>query len=169
MTDFEKYIQRYKDLIPTEDWINYLKVVGDETENLFIKFNGGAENFSYAPGKWSLKILLQHLIDAEKIFCYRALRFSRGDKTELPGWDEELYAQHKNVQNYSLAELIEEFRSQRKISYLFFKNLSEESLSQTGFANGNIVSVETIGKLVTGHNKHHLNVIHERYLPKIQF
>lgn len=166
MTEFQKYIQRYLDLIPTEDWLEEMKKTGEKTASLYSFLAEEQSNFAYAEGKWTLKELLQHLIDAERIFAYRALRFARNDQTELAGWDEETYAKHYFSSERSLQSLIDEFETVRKSSCLLFENLNEIQLSKTGVANGNEISVETIGKLIVGHNIHHLNIIEERYLSK---
>lgn len=167
MTEFQKYIQRYKDLVPSENWTEEMKISGEKTVNLYTNLSSKQAEFAYAEGKWTLKELLQHLIDAERIFAYRALRFARKDKTELPGWDEELYAQHYFSKERTLKSLVEEFEAVRKSSILFFENLNQEQLSASGVANGNEISVETLGKLIIGHNIHHLNIIEERYLQQL--
>ncbi len=167
MTDFEKYIKTYSDLVPFPDWVESMKFTGENTIRIFSELSEEQSRFAYAEGKWSLKELLQHLIDAEKIFAYRALRFARKDKTELPGWDEELYAKHYFSDERTIKNLIAEFETVRKSSSIFFENLNQEQLSQTGIANRNEIAVETIGKLIVGHNIHHLNIIKERYLPKL--
>ncbi len=166
MTEFQKYIQRYLDLIPTENWLEEMKKTGEKTVSLFSFLTEEHSNFAYAVGKWTLKELLQHLIDAERIFAYRALRFARYDQTELAGWDEETYAKHYFSSERLLQSLIDEFETVRKSSCLLFENLNEIQLSKTGVANGNEISVETIGKLIVGHNIHHFNIIEERYLSK---
>lgn len=167
MTEFQKYIQRYKDLVPSENWTEEMKISGEKTVNLYTNLSSKQAEFAYAEGKWTLKELLQHLIDAERIFAYRALRFARKDKTELAGWDEELYAKHYFSKERTLQSLVEEFEAVRKSSLLFFENLNQEQLSASGVANRNEISVETLGKLIIGHNIHHLNIIQERYLSKI--
>ena len=168
MTEFQKYIQRYLDLIPTENWLEEMKISGDKTLEIYRNISEENSNFAYAEGKWTLKELLQHLIDAERIFAYRALTFSRKDKNNLPGWDEEEYAKHYFSNERTLNSLIEEFEAVRKSSVIFFENLNTEQLNEKGIANGNEISVETIGKLMVGHNVHHLNIIKERYLPIMQ-
>ncbi|WHF52961.1 DinB family protein [Chryseobacterium gotjawalense] len=167
MTDFQKYIQRYLDLIPGVNWLEELRNSGTQTLEMYESFSEEQSDYAYAEGKWSLKIVLQHLIDAERIFVYRALRFSRNDRTELPGWDEEEYAKHYFPKEKSLKNLIEEFEHLRKSTVLFFENINPKTLSQKGIANHNEISVETIGKLIVGHNIHHLNIIKERYLPNL--
>lgn len=164
MTEFQKYIQRYLDLIPSSDWLQEFKNSGEKTVQLYQYLSEEQGNYAYAPGKWTLKEVLQHLIDAEKIFAYRALRFARRDQTELAGWDEEFYGQNYHLTNRNISSLIAEFEAVRNSTSLFFENLNTEQLSEKGIANGNEITVETLGKLIIGHNIHHLNVIEERYL-----
>lgn len=164
MSEFQKYIQRYLDLLPSENWLEEMKIAGNKTVDFYRSLTSDQSNFAYAEGKWTLKELLQHLIDAERIFAYRALRFARKDKTELAGWDEELYAKYYHSTDRTLESLVEEYESVRTSSQVFFGNLNQEQLSETGVANGNEISVEVLGKLIVGHNIHHLNIIAERYL-----
>lgn len=167
MTDFEKYIQRYLDLVPSENWIEELKNSGKQTLDIYEKLSEEQGNFAYADGKWSLKTLLQHLIDTEKVFAYRALRFSRKDQSLVSGFDEEAWADNSYADSRTLKSLIKEFKVTRKQSSIFFKTLPAEALSLIGIVNGNDIKVETIGKLTVGHNLHHLNIIKERYLPNL--
>ena len=164
MTEFQKYIQRYLDLIPTENWMEELTKSENETLTIYSKLNDESALFKYAENKWSLKEMLQHLIDCERIFQYRALSISRGDTQNLPGFDEELFAKNSNADARNLADLIAEYSLVRSSSLVLFKSFREETLSNKGFANGNEISVETIGKLIVGHNLHHLDIIKERYL-----
>lgn len=167
MTEFEKYIQRYLDLIPSENWIEEMKSVGKQTLEIYETLSEEQANYAYAEGKWSLKILLQHLIDTEKVFAYRALRFSRKDQSLVSGFDEEAWALNSYAESRTLKSLIKEFKLTRKQSVIFFKNLPAEALQLSGKVNGNDIKVETIGKLTVGHNIHHLNIIKERYLPNL--
>lgn len=164
MTEFQKYIQRYLDLVPSENWLDEMKISGKFTLEIYRKLSPEQSNFAYAEGKWTMKELLQHLIDAERIFAYRAMRFARKDQTELPGWDEEEYANHYFSSERTLESLISEFDFIRKSSLIFFENLNAQQLSETGIANGNEIAVKTIAKLIIGHNIHHVNIINERYL-----
>lgn len=168
MTEFQKYIQRYLDLIPTENWMDELSDSEKKTLAIYSRLNDETALFKYAENKWSLKEVLQHLIDCERIFQYRGLSISRGDTQSLPGFDEELFAKNSNADDRKLADLISEFSLVRSSSLILFKSFREETLSNNGLANGNEISVETIGKLVVGHNLHHLHIIKERYLPEIK-
>ncbi len=168
MTEFQKYIQRYLDLIPSENWMDELCDSEKKTLAIYSRLNDETALFKYAENKWSLKEVLQHLIDCERIFQYRALSISRGDTQSLPGFDEELFAKNSNADVRNLEDLLKEYSLVRASSLILFGSFREEILSNKGFANGNEISVETIGKLIIGHNLHHLNIIKERYLPEIK-
>ncbi|MET3036318.1 DinB family protein [Chryseobacterium sp. NRRL B-14859] len=167
MTDFQKYIQRYLDQIPSGDWLAELKKSGEKTTGIYSNLTEEQSNFAYADGKWTLKELLLHLSDTERVFQYRILAFARGDKNNLPGFDENEYADHSFANERSLASLLEEYQLVRKSSQILLETLHPSALHYTGVANGNTVSVETIGKLIVGHNYHHLNIMEERYLSKL--
>jgi uncharacterized damage-inducible protein DinB len=167
MPDFQKYVQRYLDLIPSESWLEELKKSGEKTVEMYSNLTTEQSLFAYAEGKWTLKELLLHLSDAERVFQYRILAFARGEKNELPGFDEELYAENSFANERKLDSLLEEYQLIRKSSQILLETLNPTVLSNIGTANGNQISAETIGKLIVGHNIHHLNIIEERYLPKL--
>jgi uncharacterized damage-inducible protein DinB len=167
MTEFEKYIQRYLDLVPSENWVEEMKSSGKQTLEIYEKLSEEQGNFAYAEGKWSLKTLLQHLIDCEKVYNYRALRFSRKDRSVVSSFDEDSWANNSYVESRTLKSLIKEFKLTRKLSIKFFKNLPEEALQLTGKAGENETKVVTYRQLTIGHNIHHLNIIKERYLPNL--
>ncbi len=167
MSDFQKYVQRYLDHIPSEDWLEELKNSGKKTVEIYSKLTEEQSLFAYAEGKWTLKELLLHLSDTERVFQYRILAFARGDKNELPGFDEELYADQSFANERSLSSLLEEYQLVRKSSQILLETANSSALKNIGIANGNQISAETIGKLIVGHNIHHLNIIEERYLPKL--
>jgi len=120
-------------------------------------------DYSYAEGKWTVKQLLQHLIDTERIFTYRALRFSRNDQTELAGFDEDAFAEHAPVNHRSLQNLKDEFVTVRKSTDLLLLSFTDEQLAMTGTVSGNFVTVNALCYIIFGHNIHHLNILKERY------
>ena len=122
--------------------------------------------YRYAEDKWTVKQVVQHVIDAERVFCYRALRFARADKTELPGFDENSYADAAPAAGRSGEDLIEELSSVQKASLLLFASFSEEELERSGMANGKSIYVRGIGYVMAGHTKHHQSILIERYLNK---
>jgi uncharacterized damage-inducible protein DinB len=121
-------------------------------------------DFRYAQGKWTIKDIIQHLIDAEHVFSYRALRISRNDKTPLPGFNENDYVDNTNSNARSIQGLLTEFSALRQSTLLLFKSFSEEQLKRMGIASNADVSVRAIGFIIIGHQKHHQKVFQERYL-----
>lgn len=120
--------------------------------------------FRYAQDKWSVKELLQHIIDAERIFTYRALCIARGDTTPLPGFEENAYAANSNADNRNWNDLLEEFRAVRHSTLTLFASFNNDQLNALGTANGKPVYVEGIGFTIAGHVLHHVKVLKERYL-----
>lgn len=121
-------------------------------------------DYSYTEGKWTIKEIIQHIIDTERIFSYRALRISRNDKTPLPGFEENDYVANTNAKSRSIQDLLTEFSAVRHSNLLMFKSFSDEQLSRIGIASGHEVSVRALGFLILGHLKHHQRVFAERYL-----
>ena len=121
-------------------------------------------DFRYAEGKWTIKDIIQHIIDAERIFGYRALRISRNDKTPLPGFEENDYVENTNANGRSIQELLTEFSAVRHANLLLFKSFSEEQLTRLGIASNDTISVRALGFLMIGHLQHHQRVFEERYL-----
>ena len=120
--------------------------------------------YRYAENKWTIKDILLHLIDSERIFSYRALRIGRGDKTSLPGFEENDYVPNAMANNRSLESLLEEFQSVRRSTLSLFTSFPEEQLLYLGTASDNLISVRAIGFIISGHQNHHLKIIEERYL-----
>ncbi|PWL24685.1 MAG: damage-inducible protein DinB [Fluviicola sp. XM-24bin1] len=122
------------------------------------------ENYRYAERKWTIKELLQHINDTERIFQNRALRFSRKDETPLPGFDHDNYNVVAQGNDRALQSLIDEFVAVRQASITLFGSFSDEMMKEKGEANGHLISVRAIGYLVSGHQMHHQRVFEERYL-----
>src|SRR5262249_14910723 len=119
----------------------------------------------YAPDKWSIKQMLQHVIDAERVFAYRALRAARGDRTPLPGFEENEYAAQAEAQGRTMRSLIDELETLRRANVAMFGALSEEELKRRTIANQQEISVRASAYLVAGRGRHHERRIRERYLP----
>ncbi len=119
---------------------------------------------AYAEGKWTLKEVLLHCADAERIFAYRALRIARGDTTPLPGWDENTYAPMSGANAREMGSVMNELESVRDASVTLFEGLPAEAWSRRGEANGKPITVRAIAWITAGHLLHHLEVIQERYL-----
>lgn len=112
-------------------------------------------DYRYAEGKWTIKDIIQHLIDSERVFAYRALRFSRNDKTALPGFDENDYVNNTDANKRSIQDLLTELSAVRHSTLLFYKSLSEEQLTRIGTASTHQLSVRALGFVIIGHQKHH--------------
>ena len=121
-------------------------------------------DYRYAEGKWTIKDIIQHIIDTERIFAYRALRISRNDKTPLPGFEENDYVDNTNANDRNLQGLLTEMAVVRQATLSLFKSFSEEQLKRTGTASNTSISVRAIAFIVIGHQKHHQRVFQERYL-----
>ncbi|MDV6167277.1 DinB family protein [Flavobacterium sp. DG1-102-2] len=121
-------------------------------------------DYRYAEGKWTIKDIIQHLIDTERIFVYRALRFARADETELPGFDETSYGNVAHGDARSINDLLTEMSALRHATIMMFKSFNEDDLSKKGTASGYTVSVRAFGFLLIGHQNHHIKIFKERYL-----
>lgn len=122
----------------------------------------------YAPGKWTIRELLQHITDCERVFAYRALRFSRNDQTALPGFDENLFAEYSGANRRTLEEVLAELRAVRESTRLLFDSFDEAALRRTGIMFKSELPVLAVGFIVAGHQIHHLRIMEERYFPLLQ-
>ena len=158
------FYKGYVKLVEQPDVIQALRISGYRTLELIHSIPETKADFRYAPGKWSVREVLCHLLDAERIFSYRALRFARNDKTPLAGFDENAYAPFLNVETRGLAQIGDEMQHLRTATIDLFKSFSEEMLKRKGTANNNELTVGAIGIIIAGHETHHGKVIRERYL-----
>ena len=163
-TEYAPFYKNYIALANEADLVEELEISIHE----FIKFVQNIPmnkfDYRYAEGKWTIKDIIQHLIDAERIFAYRALRIARNDKTRLPGFEENDYADFANGNKRNLQDLLTELAIVRQCTIMLFKNFSEEVLLRTGTASEKPVSVRALGFIIIGHQKHHQKVFQERYL-----
>ena len=158
------YHQYYIDLVKTDDILKELKTQGDEFADYLSSLSEQQGNYAYAKGKWTIKEIVGHLADCERIFAYRALTFVRNDKTPLPGFEQDDYIAATNFNRRTLADLIEELRLIRASNLALFTTFTDEELKRTGTANGNFYTVSSVLYVIAGHEKHHWNVLREKYL-----
>lgn len=163
-SEYGAYYKNYIELVQTESFLAELESSVSSLVSLLENISVEKSNYRYALAKWSIKELIQHLIDTEKIFIYRALTFVRNDAQELSGYDHDEYVEQCNVDNRSIIDLLEELQLQRKLTIQFFKYLDQEDMMKRGKANGSILSVRAIGYIQIGHVLHHTRIIKERYL-----
>ena len=157
---FSTYIDKVKEDNVTDAFRNQQAVVND----FFDGIPAEKTNEGYAPGKWTLKELLQHIIDAERIFAYRSLCIARKEALSLPGFDENEYAANSQANSRSWKSIIEEMKQVRRSTELLFESFSDEMINQSGLSNNNKITVNALGFIVAGHLVHHVAVIKERYL-----
>ncbi len=159
------FYQRYINLVPDDgNLLIHLEDIFSETEEMINPLPEEKMEFRYAPGKWTIKDMLVHMSDTERIFIYRALRFARADETPLPGFEESDYANYTGANERERQDILREYSLVRESSIAFIETLSDEALNRKGVASGNPVSVRLMVNLIYGHHKHHLNILRERYL-----
>ena len=163
-SEYSSFYQTYIEECGNKMLIEGLKENLKETLQFYKSIPTEKEEHRYDRGKWTIKELLQHIIDSERVFCYRALRFSRQDKTDLPGFEQDDYVPVSNANQRSLKDLIEEFEILRKSSICLFTSFDQQMLVTLGNANNNQMSVRAIGFIIVGHVNHHTKIIKDRYL-----
>ena len=161
--EYAPFYQGYVDQIEEGDILEILSRQIDAASALLDSFNERGDH-AYAPGKWTVKQLIQHVIDAERVFQYRILRITRGDKTALAGFDENDYAAAADVTSRSVEGLIGELVTVRSSTYALVLNISEAQAIQRGEASGAEVSVRALCYITAGHLEHHLRILRERYM-----
>lgn len=159
-----EYYCKYIKLSESSDLADELQKNLESTLNLFKMIPSIMEDYRYQPIKWTVKEVLQHIIDVERIFSYRAFRFSRFDQTELSGFDENTYIDNIQPSLKSLLQLQEEYKSVRRGTQSLYLGMSSEMMDFQGRANGGIFTPKALGFIIVGHNIHHNNIILSRYL-----
>lgn len=161
---YPPYFQGYINLVEANSIHEAIEKYSFQISNFFGGINENKADYSYAEGKWSLKEMLQHIIDTERIFAYRVVSLARGEKNPLPGFDENEYAANSEANNREWKSLLNEFYACRTSTDLLLKSLSPNQLSQSGITNGKPNTTVAIGFVIFGHILHHINIIKDRYL-----
>ena len=167
-TEYLPYYGKYISLVGDTDILDVLGAQLPETLELLRSIPESQAGFRYAPGKWSIKELVGHVIDGERIFSYRALRFARNDRTPLPGYEQDDYIREASFDECALSDLAAEFSSVRQSSLYLFKHLSEEAWTRRGKANDSEVSVRALAYIMAGHEQHHREILRTKYLQAAQ-
>jgi uncharacterized damage-inducible protein DinB len=163
-SEYAAYYHRYIELVPEGDIRMILRVQLADTLALLRPLSEEQAAYRYAEDKWSIKQVIGHLFDAERIFLYRALRIARGDQTPLPGYNENVYADNAGFDQRPLANLLAELEATRAATAAFFQNLSGDAWTRTGTANSYPVSVRALAYTIAGHELHHREIVLTRYL-----
>ena len=162
--EYAEFYAGYVALVEDMDIIAALQNQSNDLQNLFAEISEEKGDYRYAENKWSIRELLGHIIDGERIFSYRALRISRGDETPLAGFEENFYVANSNFSNLKIADALEEFSLLRQSNVLLLKNLTDEMWSKIGTASDATISVRALAYIMVGHIRHHANILRERYL-----
>src|SRR5215468_6546626 len=157
--EYASYYEKYISLLPEGNIVTTLEQQGRNTLELLRGLDESQGASRYAADKWSVKEVFGHMIDSERVFAYRALRFARNDLTPLPGYEQDDYVRHGNFDERTLADLAAEFETVRKSSIQLFRSLREEAWSHRGTANENPVTVRALAHIIGGHEAHHVDVI----------
>jgi len=163
-SEYGSYYRRYVDLVPDGDILEALR---DQIEPALALVGLKEEETLHRPepGKWNLRQIFGHLIDTERIFVYRALRIGRGDRTALPGYDQDAFVNMAGFDDRPLASLLDEFHLVRLSTVAMFEGFPQEAIARAGVANDNPISVRAIAWIIAGHERHHMTIIKEKYLP----
>lgn len=166
--EYAPFYQGYIDLASAkrQPILKILKAQLNTIDDFLADIPAKKHDFAYADGKWTVKQVLSHLIDTERVMTYRAMRFSRNDQTDLPGYDQDAIVANTNIDQYSYDDLVDELVMLRQANLFFFKSLTDEDLKKKGTANGNTVSVGALLFIIFGHIEHHFNILKEKYLKK---
>lgn len=164
ITEYNPYYTQYINNACDIDIVKGLKENLERNLSFYSNIPEEKHNYAYAEGKWTVKQVLLHIIDTERIFAYRALRIARNDKTPLAGFEQDDYVDSANTSNRSMDSLLDEYESVRNASISLFESLNTEELKRVGVASNSPISVRAIGYILTGHENHHNRVIRQKYL-----
>jgi hypothetical protein len=165
-----EYGEHYAGYISQVPGSDVLRILESQRLQMLHLFAGRSERdggFRYAPGKWTVKEVLGHVTDTERIFSYRALRIARGDQTPLPGFEQDDYVRNGAFGERALAGLVEEFAAVRSASIALFRSFNEENWKRRGVASQKEVTVRALAFITAGHQIHHRVILEERYFPAI--
>ena len=165
-----EYAEHYATYISKVPGTNVLGILESQRLHMSQLFAGRSErdgNFRYAPGKWTIKEVLGHITDTERIFTYRALRIARGDQTPLPGFEQDDFVKNGGFAARTLADLVEEFAAVRGASVALFRSFDDQAWSRRGVASQKQVTVRALGFITAGHQIHHRMILEEQYFPAI--
>jgi len=162
--EYASYYGRYIKLVPDGEILEILTIQFENSKSILSGLSEDKALFRYTPGKWTIKEVVGHVIDTERVFGYRALCFARNEQTSLPGFDQDSYMEYTNFNDLSMNTLLSEYESVRKSNILMFQNFNSEMWNRMGKADGNNLTVRSITYIIAGHELHHLTVLNERYL-----
>jgi uncharacterized damage-inducible protein DinB len=161
--EYPAYAAGYVNLVGNGPILEILQYQQQSTYNFFVTMDPDKAGYAYADGKWTVKDVLGHIVDTERVFAYRALVFSR-EAIELPGFDQDVYVDKATFNSRSLVDIANEFKAVREASIYLCRSFSDGQQTQKGIASGNPVSVRALAYLIAGHEMHHVKILKEKYL-----
>lgn len=162
--EYPPYAKKYIDKVPGGPVLEILEYLQESTYNFFSRITAEQAGYAYAEGKWTLKEVLGHIIDTERVFAFRALCFSRGDANPLPGFEQEDYVRHATFDTRSIQDLAKEFKAVREANMYLFNSFTDEQSMLKGVASNNPVSVRALVYMCAGHELYHLDLVKELYI-----
>ena len=163
-SEYDPYYGKYIALVPESEIIGPLDSQPDELQGLFSTVSEDRGTHAYDDGKWTVKEVLSHLIDGERMFAYRVFRIARGDKTPMEGFEQDGYIENSYANTRSFSDLLGEFAQLRQANMAFFRNLKDDDWIRTGTANNAEISVRSLAWIMAGHIRHHVDILKSRYL-----
>lgn len=163
-SEYNSFYAPYISRIKTDDLVSALSVQLDTVVEFFSALSEEQANHKYAEGKWSIKEVLNHLNDTERVFAYRALNIARGDRQELPGMDQDVYQNNSHTEGRTLSSLIDEFKAIRLSTIALFEPMTEDDSMRSAVASGSLVTVRALAAMIAGHYMHHIEVVKSKYL-----
>ena len=163
-SEYAEYYERYVGLIPGADIVDVLERQLPATLSLLAAIDEAKGNYRYAPGKWTVKDLLGHVIDTERVFAYRALVFSRNDRASLPGFDQDVWVEHAYYANLSIADIAKEFEAVRRATVSQLRHLDAAAWNRVGTGNNKEMTTRAAAYVIAGHLEHHVSILKSRYL-----
>jgi uncharacterized damage-inducible protein DinB len=164
ITDYAPHYAKYIEAVPDGDLLEIMVTQAKDYERLLAPLTEAQGNFRYGPGKWTIKEALGHVIDAERVFTYRMLRFARADQTPLPGFEQDDYVRASNCSSRTLPDLLEEFTAVRRASIALLRSLDDKAWLRRGIASGKEITVLALAFVVVGHAQHHQSIFEKDYL-----
>ena len=161
--EYNPYYQKYIDLVPPGDVLELMRQQLDDLPAWLGPLTEEEAGYRYDTGKWSIREVLGHIADTERVMSYRALRVSRNDATPLPGFDENTYVEESNFEQRTLEDLVHEWRDVRRAALALFRGMNEEMLARSGTANNSPISARALAYIIAGHFRHHVLILRERY------
>ena len=163
VAEYDPHFAGYVSLVPEEDILAAMSSQAEVSHALLASFDESRSGYRYAEGKWSIREVVGHLADAERVFGYRAMCVARGEQASLPSFNENEYMRLSDYDSWPFRDSVEQWALLRRANILLFRNLGTDAWTRRGTAGGAPISVRALGRIIVGHERHHMNVLREQY------